>query len=80
MPISVQIHIMNEEPIRAEVEALPAPNATLLVAQNPRLRGEKELRFLEPNVTTLILPISRLVYIQVLPSGEEERVVGFVRD
>ena len=80
MPISVQIHIMNEEPIKAEMDALPGPNATLLVALNPRMRGEKELRFLEPNVTTLILPVSRLIFIQVLPSGEEERVVGFVRD
>ena len=80
MAITVQIHILNEEPIVAEVEALPAANDTLLTAMNPRLRDGKDLRFLAPNVTTLIFPVSRLNYIQVLPSGEEERVVGFVRD
>ncbi len=80
MPITVQIHIVNEEPIVAEVEALPAANDTLLQAMNPRARDGKDLRFLAPNVTTLILPVNRLNYIQVLPSTEEERVVGFVRD
>ena len=80
MPITVQIHIINEEPIVAEVETLPTAHDTLVMAVNPRLRDGKDLRFLAPNVTTLILPVSRLNYIQVLPSGEEERVVGFVRE
>lgn len=80
MPITVQIHIINEEPIVAEIETLPTAQDTLVVAVNPRLRDGKDLRFLAPNVTTLILPVSRLNFIQVLPSGEEERVVGFVRD
>ena len=80
MPITVQIHILNEEPIVAEVDALPAPTDTLLVAMNPRLRDGKDLRFVAPNVTTIIFPLARLNFIQVLPSGEEERVVGFVRD
>jgi hypothetical protein len=80
MAITVQIHIVNEDPIVAEVEALPAANDTLLVAVNPRMRDGKDLRFLAPNVTTIILPVSRVNFIQVLPSGEEERVVGFVRD
>jgi hypothetical protein len=71
---------MNEEPIVAEVDALPAPNDTMVIALNPRLRDGKDLRYLAPNVTTLILPVGRINFIQVLPSGEEERVVGIVRD
>ena len=80
MTQTVQIHITNEEPIVAEIENLPAPNDTMLLAINPRTRDGKDLRFLVNNVTTLILPINRLNYIQLLPSGEEEKVVGFVRD
>ncbi len=80
MPITVQIHILNEDPIVAEIDALPTPTDTLLVAMNPRLRDGKDLRYVAPNVTTIIFPLSRLNFIQVLPSGEEERVVGFVRD
>jgi hypothetical protein len=78
--VTLQIHLMNEEPIVAEVEALPAPDDNLIVAMNPRLRDGKDLRFLAPNVTTVLLPVSRVIYIQVLPSTEEERIVGFVRD
>ena len=77
---TVQIHLINEEPIVAEIDGLPAANDTLLTAMNPRQRDGKDLRFLAPNVTTLLLPISRVNYIQVLPSTEEEHIVGFVRD
>jgi hypothetical protein len=80
MPITIQIHIVNEDPIVAEVDALPGTHDTLLTAMNPRLRDGKDVRFLAPNVTTIMLPVSRINFIQVLPSGEEERVVGFVRD
>ena len=80
MPLTVQIHIANEEPILAEIEALPAPTDTLIVASNPRLRDGKDVRYLAPNVTTLIFPVNRLNFIQVLPSTAEERVIGFVRE
>ena len=80
MAITVQIHILNEDPIRAEVDALPGPHDTLLVVNNPRLRDGKDLRYPEVDVTTIVYPIARINFIQILPSGEEERVVGFVRD
>jgi hypothetical protein len=80
MAITIQIHILNEDPVRAEVDALPGAQDTLLVVMNPRLRDGKDLRYVEPDVTTIIYPIGRINFIQVLPSGEEERVVGFVRD
>ena len=80
MSITIQIHISNEEPVVAEVEALPTLADTIVVAQNPRLRDGKDLRYLAANVTTVIYPMSRIMFIQVLPSSEEERIVGFVRD
>lgn len=80
MPITVQIHILNEDPVRAEVDSLPGSQDTILVAMNPRLRDGKDVRYVEPDVTTIIYPVARINFIQVLPSGEEERVVGFVRD
>jgi hypothetical protein len=80
MAITVQIHVANEEPIVAEVEALPASTDTLLTALNPRTREGKDLRFLLDHVTALILPVGRINFIQVLPSREEEKVIGFVRE
>ncbi len=80
MAITIQIHINNEEPVVAEVEALPAQTDTMIIAQNPRLRDGKDLRYLTANVTTMVLPLHRVLFIQILPSSEEERIVGFVRD
>ncbi|MGH2521756.1 MAG: hypothetical protein ACRDH2_04550 [Anaerolineales bacterium] len=80
MPYTVQIHITNEEPMVGEIEKLPAANDTVLHVQNPRTRDNKDVRNLLPNVTTVILPIARLHFIQVVPTGEEEKVVGFVRE
>ena len=80
MAITIQIHILNEEPIVAEVDSLPAAQDTMLVVTNPRLRDGKDLRYMAPNVTSLIFPLARINFIQILPSGEEEHVVGFVRD
>jgi hypothetical protein len=80
MPTTVQIHVTNEDPIVAEVENLPTSSDTLVVAMNPRLRDGKDVRYLAPNVTTIILPVSRINFIQVLPSSEEEKVIGFVRE
>ena len=80
MAYTVLLHIANEEPIVAEMEKLPAGNDTIILAQNPRQRDGKDLRALQPNVTTVIWPVARLTYLEVLPSGEEEKVVGFVRE
>ncbi len=80
MAYTVLIHIANEEPIVAEIEKLPEPTDTIIIAQNPRLRDGKDLRYLAANVTTVIWPVSRVGFIELLPSDEEEKVVGFVRE
>jgi len=80
MAITIQLHILNEDPIVCEVDALPGPHDTNLTVSNPRLRDGKDLRYVAPNVTSIIFPLARINFIQILHSGEEERVVGFVRD
>lgn len=80
MAFTIQIHLQNEEPILAEVDNLPAPTDTILTAINPRLRDGKDLRFLAPNVTAIMVPLSRITYIQIMPSSTEERLIGIVRD
>jgi len=80
MAYTVMIHIANEEPIVAELEKLPEPTDMCITALNPRLRDGKDLRYLAANVTTVIWPLSRINFIEVMPSGEEEKVFGFVRE
>jgi hypothetical protein len=77
---SILIHLMNEDPVLGEVDALPAVSDTLLCVKNPRHRDGKDLRYLELNVSTVMWPISRINYIEVMPSGEEEEIISFVRE
>jgi hypothetical protein len=80
MAHTVLIHLVNEEPVMADMDELPSPQDTLFIAKNPRTKDDKELRYLFTNVTTVIWPVSRLTFLEVLPSGEEEKVVSFVRE
>jgi hypothetical protein len=80
MPFTLLLHIANEEPTMVEVEKLPAPSDTLLIGSNPRRRDGKDLPNLAPNVMTVIWPMNRMIFIEIMPSSDEEKVVGFVRE
>ncbi len=77
---SVIVHFINEDPILGEIDALPTPTDTLIMLKSPRMRDGKDLRNLEANVTMAIWPISRVSFIEILPSGEEEEIITFVRE
>ncbi len=77
---SVIIHLQNEDPILGEIDSLPTPTDTLIILKSPRMKDGKDLRNLEANVTTAIWPISRVSFIEILPSGEEEEIITFVRE
>jgi hypothetical protein len=74
------VHILNDDPVLGEVDVLPTPGDTLILLKNPRRRDGKDLHYLDANVTSVYWPISRLVFIEVMPTGEEEEIIGFVRE
>lgn len=80
MTLTVLIHIANEDAVVGEIDELPSPTDVSLRVQNPRKRDGKDLQFLQNDVTTVIWPLTRISFIEVLPSGTEEKVVGFVRE
>ena len=80
MPYSIIIHPTGEEPIIGEVEELPKPTDLSIVLNSPRKLDGKELHYLSENVLTVIWPISRLNFIEVLPTKAEEEIIGFVRE
>ncbi len=77
---TVLIHISNEDPVLGEVENLPASNDTTIAVKNPRRRDGKDLPYLEANVSTVIWPMTRINFIEVVPSGEEEDIITFIRE
>ena len=80
MSLTVLIHVAGEEPIVGEIEELPQPTDNMLVVQNPRKRDGKDLHYIDNQVTTVIWPWTRINFIEVLPSGEEDQIIGFVRE
>lgn len=80
MPLTVLIHIQNEDPIVGEIEEMPSPTDTSLMVQNPRRRDGKDIHFLNDDVSIVIWPWSRISFLEILPSGAEEEIIGFVRE
>lgn len=80
MAYTLLIHLANTDPIVAEVDELPAPQDQILVISNPRQRDGKDLQFVMPEVQTLIFPWNRITFIEVMPTEEEEEVIGFIRE
>lgn len=80
MAYTVLIHIQNEDPIVGEIEELPKAADSVICVQNPRKRDGKDLHYLQNDVTTVVWPWSRIVYLEVLPSGAEDEIIGFVRE
>jgi hypothetical protein len=74
------VHVTNDDPLMGEVDNLPNPTDQFLVLKNPRRKDGKDLTFIEANVTTLIWPFLRITFIEVMPSGEEEEIITFVRE
>ena len=80
MAATVLVHLSGEEAIVGEVEELPAPSDVSITINNPRRRDGKDLAFVQGNVVTVIWPMHRINFIEVLPTAEEERLIGFVRE
>lgn len=74
------VHLMNEDPVLGEADELPAVSDMIVVLRNPRRRDGKDLPNLEASVTAVIYPMFRITYIEVIPTGEEEQIVSFVRE
>jgi hypothetical protein len=80
MSYTIVLHVSGEEAVVAEIEELPALDATMVMVKNPRRMDGKDLHYLDENVVTVIWPVSRLNFIEILPTKEEEEIIGFVRE
>ncbi len=80
MPITILLHLSGEDPVLGEVEDVPTPTDTSITVNNPRRRDEKELPYIAETVVTVIWPMHRVNFIEILPSREEEDLIGFVRE
>jgi hypothetical protein len=80
MAYTIVLHLTNEEAVVGEMDVIPSPADTLLVINNPRRIDGKDLHYLSEDVTTVIWPVSRVNFLEVLPTKEEEEIISFVRE
>ena len=80
MPIKVVLHVQNGERVLAEIDKLPDPADRLLKVNNPTSVEGKDLDYLMDNVATVLWPVDKINFIEVLTGEEEEDVFGFVRE
>ena len=77
---SVILHISNEDPVLGEMDDLPGIGDSIVIVKNPRRKDGKDLPHLDGNVTTVIWPMARINFIEVLPNREEEEIISHVRE
>jgi hypothetical protein len=77
---TVILHILNADPVVGEIEELPSPSDTLIVLNNPHTRDGKDVPYLAENAMTVLWPVEKLNFIEVLAGKEEEEIIGFVRE
>ena len=80
MPITVLVHLSGEDPVVGEVEDLPTTTDTTVTLNNPRRRDGKDLPYVQGNVVTVVWPMHRINFIEIMPTSEEEKLIGFVRE
>ena len=80
MPLTVMIHLMNEDPIVAEVTETPKQEDLFVSCENPRRRDGRDVTYLLAELKVLIIPWHRISCLQILSTEEEEEAVTFVRD
>ena len=77
--ITVIVHVNSEEPIECEIDEIPTGGSSFILVNNPRLRDGKDVHYLAEEVTSMIIPWHRINFVQIMPSGESEEVMSFVR-
>lgn len=77
---TILIHISNEDPVLGEIDTLPAATDTTITVKNPRRKDGKDLPYLDANVSTVIWPFSRINFVELMPSGEDEEIITFIRE
>jgi hypothetical protein len=81
MSLLVLLHILNSEPILGEIDELPSPTDNILTVHNPRHMDGKDINYIQEEVSTVIWPIEKINFIEIMAGEEEEEdIIGFVRE
>jgi len=80
MPHTLLFHIHDDDPIVGEVDELPGVTDQIITLNNPRRKDGKDIPYLEANVVSIMMPLHRISYIEIIPNEMEEEIISFVKD
>ena len=80
MPYTLILHVQNADPVVGEAEEMPKPNDSMVIITNPRMRDGKDVPYIAENAMTVLWPIDKIHFIEILSGKEEEEIIGFVRE
>ena len=84
MAMQVVLHLHNEDPFIADLEALPDPHANYIRVTNPRKRDGKAINTLTNGATTFLYPWTRITFLEILEDSEaqssDDKLMGFFRE
>ena len=71
---TVIVHLVSQDPILAEVDKLPDVSDQMVTLLNPRARDGKSLHYVGDQTLSVILPVHRITFIEVLPdeAGQDD--------
>ncbi|PJF36785.1 MAG: hypothetical protein CUN49_03685 [Candidatus Thermofonsia Clade 1 bacterium] len=77
MTYTLYIHLINDPPLLLDVDELPTATDTLIIGRNPRTRDGKDYQNILAEVTTVIFPMTRISFIEVMPDQEGPTILPF---
>ncbi len=84
MAMQVVLHLHNEDPFIADLEALPDPHANYIRVTNPRKRDGKAMNTLTNGATAFLYPWTRITFLEILEDSEgqenADKLMGFFRE
>ena len=84
MAMQVVLHLHNEEPFLADLEALPDPHSNYIRVTNPRKRDGKLINTMTNGATAFLYPWTRITFLEILEDNEalesDDKLMGFFRE
>ena len=71
----VVLHLMSEQPLLADMDALPSPTDNLIICSNLRLMNGNRPIFVDESASTFVFPMEFVRFIEVPPKA----MAGFDR-
>ena len=81
MAQTVIVHLLDEDPILAELDRMPEPGDTSLLILDPRRTDGKPIHYLSDGATSVIFPMHRVSSIEVFAEERaKEEDISFYRE